>query len=154
MLGVALSLSSFPDEAEDIFQDAIIKAYSALSGFRLDSQFSTWLYRIVVNTALEYKRSTSHRLSRCEDLSEEDRHVSDPHSNPHHFTENQQLNSAIVSALPALSEQERVAFALCHQLEMSIAEAAAVMECSTGAVKSYLYRARDKLRRLLQEYQP
>lgn len=152
MLALAAGLASFPDEADDIYQDAVINAYNALPKFRVESQFSTWLYRIFVNTALSHKRRLSHQLSRHIQPEKDDRH--EYYLCPERETQNLQLSRAISRALDSLSEQERIAFVLCHQQELSISDAANVMTCSEGSVKSYLFRARDKLRTLLNDYQP
>jgi len=152
MLALAAGLASYPDEAHDISQDAVLNAYKALPQFRADAQFSTWLYRIFVNTALNYKRKLSHKLSRQLPPSNDQVEHEHYHSNPQQQVENTQLNLAIERALGVLSEKERIAFVLCHQQELAINEAAQIMACTEGSVKSYLFRARDKLRRTLQEY--
>lgn len=150
MLSLAAGLASYPDEADDIYQDAILNAYKALPKFRADSQFGTWLYRIVVNTALDYKRKLSHQLSRR--LYSEDEQDIEYYDDPTKNMENNQLSHSIHRALKLLSEKERVAFVLCHQQELTITHAAQIMKCTEGSVKSYLFRARDKLRKLLQEF--
>ena len=153
MLAVAAGLASYPDEADDIYQEALIKAFKALPTFRLESQFSTWLYRIFVHTALAYRKKLGNRFSRHFQDEDEHGYWTEQYLNPDHEVENTQLNRAINRAIKSLSERERVSFVLCHQQELSIGEAAAVMACTEGSVKSYLFRARDKLRKLLQEYQ-
>lgn len=152
MLSVAAGLSQFVDDAEDIYQEAIINAYAALPRFRGDSQFSTWLYRITVNTALAYKRNTSNRLSRFEAAEDNAANSLRSDSSPQHYVENERLNAAISKAIDTLSDQERVAFVLCHQQELPIADAAEIMDCSKGAIKSYVFRSRNKLRKQLQDY--
>ncbi|WP_158658049.1 RNA polymerase sigma factor [Agarilytica rhodophyticola] len=152
MLSLAAGLAAYPDEADDIYQESVFNAYKALPKFRSDSQFSTWFYRIIVNTALDYKRKLSHQFSRR--LTHEDNQVDEfeYYGNPSKDIENTQLSHSIHQALKMLSEKERVAFVLCHQQELIIADAAQIMECTEGSVKSYLFRARSKLRDLLQEY--
>lgn len=156
MLALAAGLANFPDEADDIFQEAVLNAYKALPKFRGDSQFSTWLYRIFVNTAMRYQSKMSHRWSRHASPDYEKEHeqysVSNKHS-PHSKEDARQIGNAIHKAMQQLSDQERVAFVLCHQQEMSISEAAAIMECSAGSVKSYVFRAREKMRKQLHMYQ-
>jgi len=159
MLMVAAGLASYPDEADDIYQEAVLNAFNALPKFRAQSQFSTWLYRIFVNTALSYKRKLSHRLSR--QLAPDEQIQGDYEryqsaaigDTPEHHMANQQLSVAITQALGALSEKERVAFVLCHQQELTVVEASYIMACTEGSVKSYLFRARDKLRKLLKGHQ-
>ncbi len=151
MLALAAGLASHPDEADDIYQEAIINAYRALPKFRLESQFSTWLYRIFVNTALGYKRKLSNKMSRG--LATETEYHGEQYPCPTQEVESAQLSMAIHQAIRCLSEKERIAFVLCHQQELSINQAAHIMSCTEGSVKSYLFRARDKLRKMLHENQ-
>ena len=62
MLSLAAGLAQYPDDAEDIYQEAMINAFVSLPKFRLQSQFSTWLYRIFVNTALSSRRKFKNAL--------------------------------------------------------------------------------------------
>lgn len=155
MLGVAAGLASTPDEADDIYQDAMLSAFNSLANFNRDSQFSTWLYRIVVNTAVSRRRKLKHIFisifsSHDNDYFEQERYSigKEPEAELH----NQELSRAINRALNTLSGKERIAFVLCHQQEFKVADAAGVMSCSDGAVKSYLFRAREKMRVQLQDY--
>ena len=161
MLSLAAGLVSCPYEAEDIYQEAMLKAFKALPGFRMESQFGTWLYRILVNTAISYRRKLKHKWVRLisSDQSEfEQNSYSDVYAknvssdNPENELINQQLNHAINRAIGCLSDRERIAFVLCHQQEFKIGDAAQVMAVSQGAVKSYLFRAREKMRLQLQDF--
>ena len=161
MLSMAASLAPFPDEAEDIYQDAMISAYKALPRFRMESRFSTWLYRILVNTASSSRRKFKSKLSRLifvEQPEYEDSSVQSAYerygvnANPESELLNEELSKAINQALASLSDQERIAFVLCHQQEFKIIEAAQVMACGEGTVKSYLFRAREKMRSQLQAF--
>ena len=161
MLSVAAGLAASPDEAEDIYQDAMISAFKALPKFRMESQFSTWLYRILVNTAISSKRKLKNKVSRLvssdsgdfnDNLFHETYEHPDAVGNPEAALVNQQLSQAISKALSELSEKERIAFVLCHQQEFKISEAARVMGASEGTVKSYLFRAREKMRSQLKSY--
>ena len=159
MLSLAAGLASTPDEAEDIYQEAMLSAFKAIPKFRLESQFSTWLYRILVNTAISSRRKLKNKLSRLivsdrssydDNLAEENFEHYGVSGNPEAELINEQLNLAINNALASLSEKERIAFVLCHQQEIKIFEAAQVMDCQEGSVKSYLFRAREKMREQLQ----
>lgn len=161
MLSVAAGLATSPEEAEDVYQEAMINAFNALPKFRLESQFSTWLYRIVVNTAISYRRKVKNKLST---LMSHDKSVYDDsqesvssekygiHHNPEAQLVNEQLSFAIDQAMKKLSDKERVAFVLCHQQEFKICDAAEVMNSSEGTVKSYLFRAREKMRSELHSF--
>jgi len=161
MLSLAAGLASSPDEADDIYQDAMVSAFKALPKFRLESQFSTWIYRIVVNTAISSKRKLKSKINRYMtpnrhdggDYLEQASYEQYGHlDNPEAELVNEQLNQAINRALACLSDKERVAFVLCHQQEFKIVDAAQVMNCSDGTVKSYLFRAREKMRAELTPY--
>lgn len=155
MLSLAAGLAATPDEAEDIYQDAMLSAFKALAGFNRQSQFSTWLYRILINTALSRRRKIKHVfISLFSSSDDEFSQVAQYNltEGPEAELHNQELNRAIHRALGSLSDKERVAFVLCHQQEFKISEAAKVMICSDGAVKSYLFRGREKMRVQLTEY--
>ncbi len=164
MLSVAVGLTHCRDEAEDIYQEAMLCAYKGLSKFKMQSQFSTWLYRIVINTAMSNRRKLKNRLTRFvtrqpdateydydENMSR-DSHLSEESESPENRLVNKQLSRAINKAIESLSDNERIAFVLCHQQEFKIHVAAQMMECGEGSVKSYLFRARTKLRAQLQEF--
>lgn len=161
MLSVAAGLASSPDDADDIFQDAMINAYRALPKFRKDSQFNTWLYRIVVNAAMDHHRKLKSKLkyfvsntistnsgetfeNNYEQYSNGDTSESELH--------NQRLSQAISDALTYLSAKERISFVLCHQQGLKMEDAAGVMQCSVGAIKNFLFRARQKMREQLEPF--
>ena len=161
MLAVAAGMAASTDEAEDIYQEAMINAFKAIKNFRLESQFNTWLYRIVVNTALSHHRKLKNKMAKLlssdrsvyedqPDESAQERYAAK--GNPEHSLINQQLNVAITQAMTVLSVQERLAFVLCHQQELKIDEAAQLMSATSGTIKSYLFRAREKLRGELQTF--
>lgn len=161
MVSLAAGLLTPPDEAEDIYQEAMLNAYQALPKFRMQSQFSTWLYRIVVNTALASQRGLKQRFMRflngqaeLNSKADDDGFLSTPASEetPEKDIHNAQLSQAIKIALASLSDKERAAFVLCHQQEFKVTDAAEVMLCSEGAIKSYLFRAREKMRTQLQVF--
>jgi RNA polymerase sigma-70 factor (ECF subfamily) len=153
MMALAAGLAAFPDEADDIYQEALLNAFRALPKFRLESQFSTWLYSIFVNTAFSYKRRLSQKFSRRAPSDEQHSEPVEHYASPQREVENSRLSLAITKALAQLSEKERIAFVLCHQQELAIFEAAEIMACSEGSVKSYLFRGREKLRRALKAYE-
>ncbi|TQV88439.1 RNA polymerase sigma factor [Aliikangiella coralliicola] len=161
MLSIAAGFAASPDDAEDIYQDAMINAFRALPKFRKDSQFSTWLYRILVNTAISSRRKLKSKINRLitfyDPQNDENTSISGyeqygSESNPEAQLSNDQLSKAINKALASLSDKEKIAFVLCHQQEIKIVDAAQIMGCGEGSVKSYLFRARDKMRSQLQSF--
>ncbi len=151
MLSVATGLATHKHESDDIYQDAMMTAFRSIASFKGQSQFSTWLYRVVVNTAISLQRKPSALLARLmsKASSEQNVEVEDLEHyqlDPEQRLANQQLSAAINKALGSLSKQERIAFVLCHQQELTVTAAADVMQCSEGSVKSYLFRSREKMR--------
>lgn len=163
MLSLAAGLASSHDEAEDIYQEAMLTAYKALPKFKMQSQFSTWVYRIVVNTAISSRRKLKNKINsliygqsqnkRTESTENYETYCAGKEiDEPEAHCLNAQLSHAITGALLNLSEKERVAFVLCHQQELKMVEASNIMLCSEGAIKNYLFRARNKMQQALQDY--
>ena len=154
MLAVAAGFAHTPDDANDIYQDAMLAAYRALPNFRLDSRFSTWLHRIVVNTALSNRRKlqrTWQKMTAVQSEYEQQEKYVETHS-PESTMLDGELNTQINKALTRLTDTERIAFVLCHQQGHKIREAAKIMSCTDNSVKVLLFRARNKLREQLAEY--
>ena len=147
ILSLAFDMTGNIEDAQDIYQEALIAAYRALPRFRMDSAFSTWLYRIALNQALRF-RSRRQRRPPPEEWWPE--HTD--HPTPEDLALREEFRGRLHQALGGLSPRERLAFALCHHQGFRIEEAAELMACSVGSVKSYLFRGRGKLRRQLAEY--
>jgi len=148
LLAVALDLTGDLGAAQDVLQDALIAAYRALPRFRLQSDLFTWLYRIAVNRAWRCRQRCRRRPEQSGDLPER----AGPGPGPEEQVLAAELELQLGRALDALSRRERAAFVLCHRQGLAVAQAAAVLACSEGSVKSYLFRAREKLKRLLGPY--
>jgi RNA polymerase sigma-70 factor (ECF subfamily) len=143
LLSLALDMVGSVADAQDVYQEALLAAFRGLPRFRGDSQFSTWLYRIVVHEAQRH-RDVVHRAAA------EARHETAEAADEGVLTT--ELAQQLRNALDELSGQERTAFVLCHRQGMRVDHAAALMECSAGAVKSYLFRGRAKVRTALAPY--
>lgn len=139
-----------PVEAQDVAQEAFIKAYRALGGFRGDSAFYTWLYRIAINTAKNYLVSRSRRYSDYEvDVQEAEQVENAPQlkgmDTPDSILMNEQIVEAIKSAIEKLPEEMRTAIMLREFEGMSYEEIAQAMECPVGTVRSRIFRAREAI---------
>jgi len=172
MLSLAASLANNPDDAEEVYQEAMLTAFKKLGSFKMQSQFSTWLYRVVVNTAISLRRKLKSKinsiifnqssfsqssLSSADSEGMTESHYEqftsgDSRLEPESRLINAQLSQAISDGLVQLSERERLAFSLCHQQELKISEASWIMQCSEGAIKNFLFRARQKMQCYLQDY--
>ena len=155
MLALAAGIAQNAEEANDIFQDAMISAFKAMNSFKSDSKFSTWLHRIVVNTSLSYRRKMKRIWQQTTEL-REDEDYEEQHCThaqlPEESLLSSELNTQLNTALATLTARERIAFVLCHQQEFKIKDTAVVMECNENTVKAYLFRARSKLKKQLDPY--
>ncbi|MBI2952463.1 sigma-70 family RNA polymerase sigma factor [bacterium] len=154
VLGLACDMVGHPEDAQDVFQETFLAAYRALPGFRMDSDFFTWLYRIAVNKALTFRRSRVRRIAASADGNPADPSLRAENgaATPEELVLQAELRRQIESALEGLSAQERMAFVLCHKQGFKIRQTALFMSCSEGAVKSYLFRAREKMKSVLCKY--
>ena len=145
-------------EAEDVCQEAFIKAYRALPLFRGDSAFYTWLYRIAVNTAKNHLIAKNRRPP-SSDLEIDEAEVSEIGTvlreieNPEGSLATEKLKQAITSAIQDLPEDLRIAFTLREFSGLSYEDITEVMDCPVGTVRSRIFRAREaidkKIRQLL-----
>jgi RNA polymerase sigma-70 factor (ECF subfamily) len=147
-------------EAEDITQEAFIKAYRALPSFRGESAFYTWLYRIAINTAKNSLVSSRKRLVDYDlDLQDPDDYSSQvllKHTDtPERLLLTDEIRHTVQDAMRALPEDLREAIMLRELDGLSYEEIAEVMECPVGTVRSRIFRAREaidnKLRPLLDQ---
>jgi len=138
------------DEVLDVTQEAFIKAYRALPGFRGDSAFYTWLYRIAINTAKNYLVSRSRRPPDTDiDVDQGDSHegsiaLSDI-ENPENLLAGEQLESVVYKAIEDLPEELKVAVTLREFDGLSYEEIAEIMECPVGTIRSRIFRAREAI---------
>jgi RNA polymerase sigma-70 factor (ECF subfamily) len=147
------------DEVQDVTQDAFIKIYKAIPGFRGESAFYTWIYRIAVNTAKNHLISRSRRPPQNDIDSQDaeqiivDSRLRDEET-PERLIQRKEIEQAINEALAQLPEDLRTAVTLREYEGMSYEEIAAVMDCPVGTVRSRIFRARDaidqKLKPLLE----
>ena len=128
------------DEADDLAQDALVKAYLACSGFRDGGKFRSWLFKIAHNTFLSHKRS----LQTTESIDEARMLVSSS------AADSDFEHQSLYLALRTLPPKERSAITLLYLNGYSVKEISAITEVSEEAVKQQLSRGRDKLRERLK----
>jgi len=139
-----------PSEAQDVAQEAFIKAYRALGNFRGDSAFYTWLYRIAINTAKNYLVSRSRRSSDYQvDVQDAEAIENAPQlqgmETPERLLLNQEIIDTIKTAIDKLPEEMRTAIMLREFEGMSYEEIAVAMDCPVGTVRSRIFRAREAI---------
>ena len=137
-------------EAMDVSQEAFIKAYRALPGFRGESAFYTWLYRIAINSAKNHLVALQRRPVEYDlDLQSQEHHeihtrLRDDET-PEGLAMQSQLRRAVESAIAALPEELRTAIMLREIEGLSYEEIAAAMDCPVGTVRSRIFRAREAI---------
>jgi RNA polymerase sigma-70 factor (ECF subfamily) len=136
---IALKIVTNKSEAEEIAQDAFIKAFSYLKNFNRQARFSTWLYRIVFNTAISYKRKN--RLV-TEDI--ENKHVENP-ERADAGIERDDKQVFVAQAMKKLNEADQLAIQLFYIKEFSLEEVADLMGQNVNTVKVRIHRARQRL---------
>ncbi len=139
-----------PSEAQDVAQEAFVKAYRALGNFRGDSAFYTWLYRIAINTAKNYLVSRSRRHSDYEvDLNDAEQIEGARQlkglDTPDSLLMNDQIVEAIKEAIDGLPDEMKTAIMLREFEGMSYEEIAEAMDCPVGTVRSRIFRAREAI---------
>ncbi|MEH6411243.1 MAG: RNA polymerase sigma factor [Hyphomonas sp.] len=144
---------SHPD-AEDIVQIAYLKAFASINSFSGESSLSTWLTRIVLNTAFDHKRSTDRRRAA---LSQENVSVIEDHraasrnaESPERQMARAELSRTLKDAVARLPDGYRSVFVLRDVEDMSVRETADALDMSEASVKTRLFRARRLLREILE----
>lgn len=146
---IALKIVNNKAEAEEIAQDSFIKAFHYLKKFNREAKFSTWLYRIVFNTAISYKRKNKQQFQSIENSNiEYDEHADNK-------IEKDDKRIFIEQALQKLSDADRVAVQLFYIKEYSLEEIAEMLGQNINTLKVRIHRARlrlaDELKKILKE---
>ena len=137
-------------EVEDVTQEALIKAYRAIGGFRGDSAFYTWLYRIAVNTAKNYLETQGRRPPGSDmeiegaELIESGEGLRDQ-ATPERQLLTNEIASTVQRVMTNLPADLRTAITLREIEGMSYEEIAGIMECPIGTVRSRIFRAREAI---------
>src|SRR5438105_7695729 len=141
----AYRLVQDPQEAEDVSQEAYLRVFRGLAGFRGDAQFETWLYRIVANAALTHLR----RRRRFGDVLTDQEMEPRPGRTVEHSGDQALHRGELVEALEALPASMRMVVVLKDVYGLSCREIGNELGVSEGAVKVRLHRARRRLRETL-----
>ena len=137
------------DDAGDLVQETFIRAYNALSKFRQDASFLTWLYKIISNLCIDHLRArkTKTSLSLDVELEEGREPAADIRSNGPEETALREATQEIVQKeISILPDKYRVALVMRHLQDMSVEEISDALDLPAGTVKTHLFRAREMLR--------
>jgi len=149
------------DEAEDIVQETFIKAYRSLDGFRGQSSFSTWIYKIATNLCIDHARSRKRRPQSAYSLDEPyekdgddkgGREIADDRYEPGKGVERDEMRQMVRETVAAMPEKQRQVLVMCDLQGMAYEEIAANLEIPLGTVKSRIFHARADLARRLRPY--
>jgi len=155
VLRLAVHLTGSPEDGQDIYQEAFLRAYINLARFRFECSFYTWIYRIVTNLCLDHLRK---KYSRGRDLTTtvspdgEEEDVLDrlpdqrPSASPERNLDGSELRRTILRALARLSPRERMVFELKHYQGLKLRTVGEILNTTEETAKNTLFRATQKLR--------
>lgn len=157
ILSLAFSFARNSDDAKDIYQETLLRAYRSISKFEMRSEFSTWLFRIATNVCISFK-SRQKRYTEVFGRETMPSHTEDGEFEHEHPTEDTvegdfmrgELRLQIETALAALSPMQRLVFTMKHYEGYKLREIAAATNCAEGTVKKYLFEAVRRLQRELE----
>lgn len=153
---IALRVLRNVEDAEDASQEALIKVYKNIQNFNMQSTFKVWLYRIVVNTCIDFKRKKNiNTVSIDENIdlggnNEVHREIADDSGNPDFLVEKNFNNKLVNDAVNKLEDDYKTIIILRDIQGFSYTEIADILTCNLGTVKSRLNRARKNLKEILE----
>jgi RNA polymerase sigma factor (sigma-70 family) len=144
-------------DAQDIHQEAFLKVYKKLDGFRFECSFRTWIYRIVTNVCLDHlRRNQARKKMNVIEITDDDllNQVSDdrPGNNPEQQLLDRELGAHISKALQRLTPRERMVFDLRYFEGLKLQSVSEILNASEGSIKMTFFRATRKLRLPLGKY--
>lgn len=148
------------EDAKDIYQEVFVRVYKGLNKFEFRSEFSTWLYRITTNVCLTHRaKSKKHSHASLDDSHDEDEGhgtrlrdtVVDERTTDQSMV-NAEISENVERALGKLSPRQKMVFTLRHYDGHKLKEIAAMMNCSEGTIKKYLFTATEKMRTQLKNF--
>jgi RNA polymerase sigma-70 factor (ECF subfamily) len=157
VLSIAYNFRFNREDAKDIYQEVFLRVFRGLNNFEGKSEFSTWLYRIVTNVCISFKRSQKKHeyASIYQEFNDEDK----PNSISNSFAEETRIDEQFIGneitnkiwqAVDTLSPQQKLAFTYKYLHERKIKEIALIMNCTESAIKKYLFIASRKIREKLK----
>ncbi|MCX7845288.1 MAG: sigma-70 family RNA polymerase sigma factor [Dictyoglomaceae bacterium] len=142
------------NELEDLAQEVFIKIFKNINKFRGEAQFSTWLYRIVLNLSYDYKRKNKNIFSLDDNIDYESEEtfediIPTTEEDPEKVLEKLEIQRKIREAIKSLSKDYQEVLILREFEGLSYDEIARILNCPIGTVESRLFRAREELKKIL-----
>ena len=159
VLRLAMNLLHSEDEARDVYQEAFLKIYRSLGGFRFQCSFYTWIYRIVTNICLDHLRRKQVRKEESPVLRNDEGEPGDffeqvedgrPEGQPERDLMRREMGYKIEAAMKRLSPRERMVFEMKHYQGLKLRTIGEMLETTEQTVKNCLFRATQKLRHSLE----
>ncbi|AGC67960.1 RNA polymerase sigma-H factor AlgU [Thermoclostridium stercorarium subsp. stercorarium DSM 8532] len=154
---IALRMTGNPEDAQELAQEAIVRAFTSIGKFRGDSSFSTWLYRITINICTDFlrKRNKVTLISMEQGAASNDNQqglqIEEESPGPDGLAEKKQLKKLVRDAMDALSEEHRQVLILRDILNLSYKEIANTLKVNEGTIKSRINRARAGLKKIVMQ---
>jgi RNA polymerase sigma-70 factor, ECF subfamily len=148
-LAVSVLGQEFTAEAEDVTQEVFLKVHYAIESFRGDAEFSSWIYRVAFNHAINLKARVRYRKPHLDDAVLSQAAATEP--GPYQQLETARRDQALVECMQTLPEVYQSALRLYYWLGASVAELAELLGVPENTAKSYLHRARQLLHSMLKE---
>jgi len=152
---ITLKIVHDAEIAADLVQETFMKAFSSLATYRSEFKFSTWLYRIAANTAIDHLRKQRMKMLSLDSPSQSDDgpieiEVADNSYNPENDLINREQRFSINEAIESLPEKYRVVIVYRHKDDKSYDEIADALSLPVGTVKARIFRARELLKKKLR----
>lgn len=145
----AYSYTHNHEEARDLVQEILIKAFNSLATFKLEAKFSTWLYRIAVNSCIDWSRKRKNKTNILTLNFEEGNildTIPDEGENPEESLLREENKEAVRAAVDNLPEIYKTALILYYFEELQVQEISSILDCPKKTVETRLYRARSMLK--------
>jgi RNA polymerase sigma-70 factor, ECF subfamily len=158
VMSIILDMLNDVEDARDVYQDVFMKVFLTIKKFRFQSKFYTWLFRIAVNTSINFrKKRTSQQNKATEEFQEENsletqNIIQSNYQNPEKQLLNIELSNTIQKSINLLSPKQKAVFLLRHYHGYKLTEIAEIMDCADGTVKNYLFRSVQKMKKELKEF--
>lgn len=157
VFNIAFRMLGNIDDASELSQEVFLKAYKSIKNFKGDSLFNTWIYKVTTNTCLDElrKRKNKKVVSLDEDIefagNEIKRQIRDNSPGPEVAVENNELKRVVGDSISMLSEEYKTVIVLRDIHGFSYEEISRIIKCPEGTVKSRISRARQALKKILQQ---
>lgn len=151
---ISLSILKNPDDAMDASQEALIKVFQGIEKFNFQSSFSTWLYRVVTNTCIDYIRKNSNNVFYIDDTIKTDdgviyREISDESFTPEELLDKKLIKELVHESIDKLDDIYRIVIILRDIQGFSYDDISIILDLSIGTVKSRISRGRIYLKKII-----